>query len=134
MATSLKQALDKERAVHLTKDYAVKNPVLALEHVEELFNLFALYSDPRTKKTDVRDILMTAKTLGMDNKYQLVFRALEEVADGKNGDPVDFETFIRDLTTKLVLAMFDSGQPIHRRGPTEHVPPSGRQRQERTRY
>lgn len=113
MTTSRKEALDKEKAVVLSKDYATKNPILALEHVEELFNLFALYMDPRNKKTDVRDILMTAKTLGLDQKYQLVFRALEEVADGRHGDPIDFETFIKDLTAKMVQFRLIAGEPIH---------------------
>ena len=64
--------------------------------------MFALYADPRSRKSDVRDILMTARTLGLDAKYQVVFRALEEVADARKTE-VDFETFIKDLTAKLVI-------------------------------
>lgn len=134
MTASRKEILEKEKSVVLTKDYAVKNPVLALEHVEELFNLFALYAEPRNKKTDVRDILITAKTLGLDTKYQLVFRALEEVADARHGDPIDFETFIRDLTAKLVHSLANPGQPLHRGRTPQRLPLAGRQWQERARH
>jgi hypothetical protein len=38
--------------------------------------MFALYADPRQRRADIRDILMTAGTLGLDQKYQFVYRAL----------------------------------------------------------
>ncbi len=117
---SRKEILDKEKATLLAKDFAKNNPILALEHVEELFNLFALYADPRSKKTDVRDVLMTAKTLGLDSKYQLVYRALEEVADTHHGDPIDFETFIKDLTFKLVSLGLVRATPTPRKEDTTH--------------
>lgn len=100
--TNRRDALEKEKAVHLGKDYSKNNSLLSLEHIGELFDLFALYADPRSRKSDVRDILMTARTLGLDAKYQVVFRALEDVADARKTE-VDFETFIKDLTAKLVI-------------------------------
>ncbi len=100
--TNRRDALEKEKAAHLGKDYSKNNPLLSLEHIAELFDLFALYADPRSRKSDVRDILMTARTLGLDAKYQVVFRALEEVAEARKTE-VDFETFIKDLTAKLVI-------------------------------
>jgi hypothetical protein len=52
--------------------------------------LFSLYADPRQRRVDVKDILMTAKTLGLDAKFEIVFRVLHEVAD-HNGDALNFE-------------------------------------------
>jgi len=52
--------------------------------------LFSLYADPRQRRVDVKDILMTARTLGLDEKYDIVFRVLHEVAES-SGDAVNFE-------------------------------------------
>ena len=53
----------------LSSDITTKNPVFSSEHIEELFNMFYLYSDPRSSKTDIRDVLVTARALGLDKKY-----------------------------------------------------------------
>jgi len=99
---SRKDQLDKERNAVLSKDIATKNPIFETSQITELYNLFALYADPRNRKTDIRDVLITARTLGLDTKYQLVFNALEQISDARKGDPIDFETFLKDLTAKLV--------------------------------
>jgi hypothetical protein len=103
--SSRKDLIEKERNAILSKDIATKNPIFEATQIGELFNMFSLYADPRNRKSDVRDVLITAKTLGLDTKYQLVFRALEEIADARKGDPIDFETFLRDLTAKLVASL-----------------------------
>jgi hypothetical protein len=45
---------------------------------------------------------VTARTLGLNDKYAFVFRAMEEVADGPQGNDLDFETFTKELTAKIV--------------------------------
>lgn len=52
--------------------------------------MFKLYADPRYNRADIRDILMTAKTLGLDSKHELVFRALEEICESVGSDALDF--------------------------------------------
>jgi hypothetical protein len=64
--------------------------------------MFYLYSDPRTSKADIRDVLVTARALGLDKKYELVFRAIEEVSEVHHGDKISFESFIKDLTRIIV--------------------------------
>lgn len=49
-----------------------------------------LYADPIQRRVDVKDILTTARTLGLDEKYDIVFRVLHEVAES-SGDAVNFE-------------------------------------------
>ena len=39
-----------------------------------------LYADGRTKRADLRDIVSTAKTLGMDRKYKIIYDALVTLA------------------------------------------------------
>jgi hypothetical protein len=102
MATTRKEALEKEKKAILAKDFVTKNEVLTSDHVEDLFNLFHLYADARTKRADIRDILVTARTLGLNDKYAFVFKALEGVCDGPQGNELDFETFVKDLTAKIV--------------------------------
>jgi len=70
--------------------------------------LFSLYADPRQRRVDVKDILMSAKTLGLDEKYDIVFRTLQEVAES-SGDAVNFEEFLKALTARVVNILLISG-------------------------
>lgn len=99
---SKKEIEQKELKTVLAKDVASKNPVFSADHITELHALFSLYADPRQRRADVRDLLMTASTLGLDTKYEFVFRLLQEIYDGTNGAPLDFEQFLKELTAKVV--------------------------------
>jgi hypothetical protein len=74
----------------LGKDVATKNAVLSPEHIVELHALFSLYADPRQRRADVRELLQTAQTLGLDSKYELVFRLLADLNDSTHGAALDF--------------------------------------------
>jgi hypothetical protein len=76
--------------------------------------LFSLYADPRQRRVDIKDILMTAKTLGLDARYDIVFRVLLEVSES-SGDALNFEEFLKALTARIVFFFFISGKPIQRR-------------------
>lgn len=89
-----------------------KNPIFSQQHIEEFFELFALYADSRTRRSDVKDMVNTAKTLGMDNKYKLIYDALVTLADQLGDEPVDFETFLTSLTAIMVCVIDYSGQPL----------------------
>ena len=52
--------------------------------------MFSLYADPRHRRADVRDILMTAKILGLDSQHELVYRALEQICESEGSDSLDF--------------------------------------------
>ena len=54
---------------------------------------------------------MTAKTLGLDEKYDIVFRVLHEVADN-SGDALNFEEFLKALTARIVIFMLSQGNPF----------------------
>mgnify|MGYP003420867216 FL=1 len=43
--------------------------------------MFNLYIDARTREADIKDIVNTAKTLGLDSKYQIVYGALVDLAN-----------------------------------------------------
>lgn len=102
---SRKEQFEKDKKAFLQKEIVTKNPIFVVEQVEELYNLFYLYADPRSKRADVRDVLMTAKTLGLDQKYAFVYRALEEIADSPIGSDIDIETFLKELTNRIVLPL-----------------------------
>lgn len=105
---SRKETLQKDLAAVMSKDIGGKNPIFTADSIAELHAMFALYADPRQRRADIRDILMTAKTLGLD-RYELVYRVIEEIGDAYGGDPLDFETFLRELTTRIVIFLFYSG-------------------------
>jgi len=92
---SKREIQEKELKTVLGKDVSTKNPVFSPEHITELHALFSLYADPRQRRADIRDVLMTAGTLGLDTKYEFVFRLLHEVHDSTNGAALDFEQFLR---------------------------------------
>jgi hypothetical protein len=102
---SRKEIQEKELKAVLAKDIGAKNPIFAAENIAELHALFSLYADPRQRRADVRDFLMTASTLGLDQKYEFVFRVLQEVHDTTHGQALDFETFLKELTGRIVLLL-----------------------------
>jgi Ca2+-binding EF-hand superfamily protein len=89
--------------------------VLSPEHITELHALFSLYADPRQRRADVRDLLVTASTLGLDTKYEFVFRLLQDLYDGTQGAPLDFEQFLKEITTRLVLLSLFREAPSRRK-------------------
>ena len=95
----------------MSKPIGSKNPIFTADSIAELHAMFSLYADPRQRRADVRDILMTAKTLGLD-RNELVTKVIEEIADNYGGDPVDFETFLTEITNRVVILYFYSGKPI----------------------
>lgn len=97
-----KEAQEKELKTILQKDIVTKNPILTADHVTELFWLFNHYADPRQKRADVRDLLLTAKTLGLDTKYQFVAKMLEDIHEATEGNALDFEQFLKEITNKIV--------------------------------
>jgi len=76
MTLSRKEQQEKDLKAVLAKDIGAKNPVFSLDFIADLHSMFSLYADPRQRRADIRDILMTAKTLGLDTKFEIVFRAL----------------------------------------------------------
>jgi Ca2+-binding EF-hand superfamily protein len=68
--------------------------------------LFSLFADPRQRRVDIKDILMSAKALGLDEKYDIVFRTLQEVAES-SGDAVNFEEFLKALTARVVIFLIN---------------------------
>jgi hypothetical protein len=99
---SRKEIQEKELKTVLGKDVATKNAVFSPEGISELHALFSLYADPRQRRADVRDILLTASTLGLDTKYEFVFRVLHDIHEGTHGAALDFEGFLKELTARIV--------------------------------
>jgi len=101
---SKKEIQAKDLQAVLQKEVATKNPIFSNEHVVELHALFSLYADPRQRRVDVKDIIMTAKTLGLDEKFDIVFRVLIELAE-TSGDSLNFEEFLKALTARIVTTL-----------------------------
>ncbi len=119
---SKKEIQKKELATILAKDIGSKNPIFSTETIEELHSLFSIYADPRQRRADVRDLLITASTLGLDSKYEFVVRLLHEVQDSTHGNALDFEQFLKELTVRIVRFVLCREVPFLRRagGLTSH--------------
>ena len=76
MAMTRKDQIAKDKEALMKKDFVSKNPIFTFDHISEFYDLFILYADFRTKRADIRDVLTTARTLGLNTKYLIVFRAL----------------------------------------------------------
>ena len=103
MATlSKKEAQENDLKAILAKDIGANNPIFSPGHLAELHAVFSLYSDSRQKRTDIRDILFTAHELGLEQKYDLALRVLQDINESNHGNALDFEGFVRELTNKIV--------------------------------
>lgn len=51
--------------------------------------MFNLYCDAK-RQCDIADILNTARTLGFDRKYKIIYRALGDLVASLNGTWIDF--------------------------------------------
>ena len=102
MTLSKKEAQDKELKAILSKDIGANNPIFSPGHLSELYQVFSLYQDPRQRRTDIRDIILTASTLGLDTRFEIAFKLLEDINEASNGNALDFEGFVRALTEKIV--------------------------------
>lgn len=102
MALSKKEQQEKDLKVIMVKEIGAKNPIFSPDHIAELYSMFSLYADPRQRRVDINDILMTAKSLGLDRKNELVYNALLSMAVDAGNHALDFETFLRELTAKIV--------------------------------
>lgn len=85
---------------------------LTNDHILELYRLFNLYCDPRTRRIDLKDVMITAQQLGLIEKSPIVAGTLQAVSDEHGDGGVDFEEFVRELTTKLVTSINMLGKHI----------------------
>ena len=124
MATlSKKEAQEKDLKAIMAKDIGANNPIFSPAHLAELHAVFSLYADNRMRRTDIRDIILTANDLGLDSKYNMALRLLEEVNESTNGNALDFEGFVKELTNRIVFFCMILGQSFQRRRQKEHFQP-----------
>ena len=76
MTTTKKEAQDRDLKQIMSKEIGAKNPIFSPGHIEELYAVFSLYCDTRQKRTDIRDIILTANTLGLGDKFSIALRVL----------------------------------------------------------
>ncbi|KAM3143264.1 hypothetical protein pb186bvf_004596 [Paramecium bursaria] len=105
---SKRDRIEKEKKVLREKAWVKNNPIFTEDHILDFYEMFQLYADPRTKRADVRDILVTAKTLDLDQKHIIIHKALEKLAQSYDKH-IDFDTFVQDLTKAL-------GNPFDQQG------------------
>ena len=122
MLHSKKELTEKDKKTVFSRDVVTKNPIFTKEQCEDFFEMFNLYCDNR-RQCDVGDILNTARTLGFDKKYKIIFEALCKVNEDNAGELVDFETFLRMITEKIGNPSSESG----RRAMFDLVDPKGKE-------
>jgi len=118
-----KDQLERDKKAVFAKDIVTKNPIFSQQHIDEFYELFVLYADNRTRRADVKDIVSTAKTLGMDNKYKIIYDALVTLSNSVEDEPIDFETFITQLTAIMGNPYDETG----RRAIFTLIDPKGRE-------
>jgi Ca2+-binding EF-hand superfamily protein len=62
---SKREQLEKDLKAIMTKPIGAKNPIFEEHFIADLHSMFSLYADPRQRRAEMRDILMTAQTLGL---------------------------------------------------------------------
>ena len=95
-----------EKNAIFQKDWVKNNTAFTNDQIEDFYELFKLLADPKNNKIFVDEILQTAKTLGIDSKYGLVYKVLEKFQNETGDQGVDFETFVKELTKRVVRFNF----------------------------
>lgn len=106
---SRREVQEKDLQSIMAKPIGGKNPIFEQKLIKDIHSMFSLFADPRQRRVEVRDILMTATTLGLDQSYEIVFRAITEIDEANQGNALDFEGFITELTKKIVIIKFILG-------------------------
>jgi Ca2+-binding EF-hand superfamily protein len=71
--------------------------------------MFNLYCDNR-RQVDLSDILSTARTLGFDKKFKLIYQAVEGINADLAGEWVDYETMLKLITEKVGNPFNEAGR------------------------
>ena len=90
MALTKKEVEQKDLKNVLSKDVGANNPVFSQGHLEELHKVHSLYADTRVRRTEIRDILYTANSLGLEDRFGVAMRVLEEINEANHGNALDF--------------------------------------------
>ncbi|KAL4467469.1 hypothetical protein ABPG72_000679 [Tetrahymena utriculariae] len=106
---SLAQQKQERRAVLEASPFANNHETFMKDQILEFYDLFELYFDKQKRGVDINDILATARTLGLDSKYQMVYKVLSQIQSEHHDlsrrlnkpDNVDFKEFIDLLSLKL---------------------------------
>jgi hypothetical protein len=115
MTLSKKEAQERDLKAILSKEIGASNPIFSPGHLAEIHQVFSLYCDPRVRRTDIRDIILTATTLGLDSRYELALRVLEEISESTGNNALDFEGFVKELTAKIVFDELCRATPFRTR-------------------
>ena len=99
---SRREIHEKDLQVIMAKPIGNKNPIFDQRLIEDLHSMFSLYADSRQRRVEIRDILLTASTLGLEHKHEFVYRALVEIDEANQSQALDFEGFITELSKKIV--------------------------------
>jgi hypothetical protein len=67
-----KDQLEKDKKTIFAKDIVIKNRIFIQQHI-------VLYADNHTHRADLKDIISTAKSVGMDIKYRIIYDPLCDV-------------------------------------------------------
>ena len=57
---------------------------------------------------------MTARTLGLDSKYEFVFRLLNDINESSGGAALNFEEFLKEVTVRIVSTFLYRAVPSAR--------------------
>ena len=96
-----KQEIENEKKTIFAKDYVKNNLVFTNEHISDFYDMFKLLADYRSNKIYLSEVLQTAQTLGIHEKYKIVYKCLERFQEENGDEPVDFETFVKELTKRI---------------------------------
>ena len=80
-----KQLLEEEKKKIFSKPLVTENPTFDVKQIDDFWTLFNLYADNR-RQADVREIVVTAKTLGYDQSHEYIYQFLCDIADQLDGE------------------------------------------------
>lgn len=119
---------EKEKKTLFNKDIVKNNRAFTYDQINVLYECFKNFSNPLNNRVFVEDILGAANTLDLHLKYPILFKVLQQVADDYKEDAVDFETFITELTDRMVHLEINEGTYLRRGRPKDDLRCAGPRR------
>ena len=79
------------------------NRAFTYDQINVLYECFKNFSNPLNNRVFVEDITTAASTLDLHLKHPILFKVLQQVENDYKEDAIDFETFITELTDRMVI-------------------------------
>lgn len=94
--------LKKSEDIPFNKNDLPENSNFTREQIQELFNIFQFFMNPKSKLINVKDIIASLKTLGYYESHPILCSIITKIDQKFPDKDLDFPLFINQICEFLV--------------------------------